>query len=167
MSRRVGVLVALAALPLAASVRKMTLDEMTRESVGIVRGTVQELRSHWSGESSIVTDVILDVQQVYQGAIARGPLTLTILGGRIGDREVHATEMAHFAKGEEVVVFLAAGPYGLWPMAGFSGKYSVQRLRRGRAPAAAAIVVGVPEGPIPRDVPLADLERVLARPVKK
>jgi len=163
MSRRIWAFVVLAALPLAASVRKMTLDEMTRESVGIVRGTVQELRARWSGESSIVTDVILDVQQVYRGGLARGELTLTILGGRIGDREVHATEMAHFAKGEEVVVFLSASPYGLWPMAGFSGKYSVQRLRRGRAPGAAAIVVGVPEGPIPRDVPLAELERVLAR----
>jgi len=139
----------------AASVRQMTLEEMTRESLGIMRGVVKELRPRFEG-ASLLTDVIVEVRETYKGDL-RGTLVLTLLGGKVGDYEVVATDLPRFTVGEEFFAFVSRGPSGLWPTAGFTGKYTIQRLRRGRNEGP-GLVVGVSGAPIPRDVALAELE---------
>jgi hypothetical protein len=139
----------------SASVREMTLEEMTRESLGIVRGVVKELRPRFEGQA-LLTDVIVEVRETYKGEL-RGTLVLTLMGGRIGDYEVVATDLPRFAVGEEFFAFVSRGPSGLWPTAGFTGKYTIQRLRRARNEGP-AVVVGVPGAPVAKDVTLAELE---------
>lgn len=130
-------LVAIAALAWATSVSparatillEQSIEEMTAESVLVVRGRVARTEARLTGpngRAGIHTYVTLDVIERLRGRCA-ARIELVVHGGRVGREAAMVSGQARFVAGEEVVVFLFRGGGALWPTAMALGKWNVER----------------------------------------
>ncbi|MCK4857145.1 MAG: hypothetical protein KAT58_04175 [candidate division Zixibacteria bacterium] len=110
----------------AASVRKMSLPELTRNSEAIVIGTVTEVSSSWATDrAQIFTSVTLNVSESLKGNKS-GVITFTQIGGVVGDTRVSVAGFPKFVEGSEVLLFLANDPDGYIPTIGLGqGKFDI------------------------------------------
>lgn len=165
----IAVLIALAAHPASPHMLPLTDRQLTAGSTDVVVAVVEEARSRWNAERSlIVTDYSLRVEDRIKGA-ASGLLTLTIPGGTVGN-ETHGTCVSTpLAKGARYLLFLdhpghpsVAPVTGGWQgvfreIAGTEGKRWVGRGRGG------AIVVSPVSGrPVELDGFLRSVRRLVA-----
>lgn len=103
-----GILCILAgvSVSLGTTVERLSLDDLTIKASSIVRGRVLDVRSRWDGERRfILTDAVIEVSEVWKGDASR-IVTLTSVGGRVGDTILHVSGMPAFDTGEEAVVFV-------------------------------------------------------------
>lgn len=142
-----AVLGLLAAPALATTLLQLSIATLSQRAGLIVQGTVTGHVSRWSGDRArIVTDVTVAVTDTLKGT-APSTVTVTQLGGEVGDVGQRVDGVATFHDGEEVIVFLEAyGPtYQLVGMA--QGKLAVQRSTDGKVafaipdPGAAALLL--------------------------
>jgi hypothetical protein len=90
----------------------MPLDEATlaRRADAIVLGTVADAFAAWNEEHTLIyTHYTIAVADTIAGKAAE-MVRLRIAGGRVGDVIVHASHAPVMAAGDEVVLFLKAGP---------------------------------------------------------
>ncbi|MGQ0736089.1 MAG: matrixin family metalloprotease [Acidobacteriota bacterium] len=112
----------------ASSAPTWAVGDLWRFSDVIVSGRVDGVVSGWeAGAGAIYTWVLLDVDEVFKGAISAGPLAVKQLGGLVGDTALSVIDQATFVSGERVLLFLEARPRdrslytaGLW-----QGKWQV------------------------------------------
>lgn len=91
---------------LGTTVERLSLDDLTFKAHTIVRGRVLDVTSRWDNERRfILTETRVDVGEVWKGSAAR-VISLTTIGGRVGDTILQVSGMPAFASGEEIVVFL-------------------------------------------------------------
>jgi hypothetical protein len=70
----------------ATTLMRAGLDELTTGNSTIVVGKVLDAHSYWNESGTfILTDVRVAVQDVLKGQVKGGELTLTIMGGTVGD----------------------------------------------------------------------------------
>lgn len=120
---------AMSALPAAATTMwKSDVTELARSSASVVRGTVQNIQSHWTGDHMrIVTDVDIAVTETLKGEPAR-TVRVTQPGGQVGHLGQSVEGIAAFAQGEDVVVFLTPAGSRQFALSGMAqGKYSISR----------------------------------------
>ena len=114
----------------ATTVVPPEFDQLVRESDFVVRAKVLSVNSEWleRGKSrTIVTKVELDVLEVIAGE-ADAKVTLTMLGGKIGEREMVIEGAPHFVEGEEDVLFVQGNGRQVVPLtAMMHGRYRVMR----------------------------------------
>ena len=114
----------------ATSVVPPEFDQLVRESDFVVRAKVVSVNSEWleRGKSrTIVTKVELDVLEVIAGE-ADANVTLTMLGGKIGEREMVIEGAPHFVVGEEDVLFVEGNGRQVVPLtAMMHGRYRIMR----------------------------------------
>jgi hypothetical protein len=93
-----------------------------------VIGEVQSTAGAWDvGRTTIQTRVELAVAETLKGATA-SRLTLTQVGGRVGDQVSTVAGAATFEKGERVLVFLQRGVDGSLRLSDpLHGKFRVER----------------------------------------
>jgi hypothetical protein len=99
--------------PAANAAMGLALDlrQLVSKADYILVATVQRQTARWNKYGRIVTDVALEVQESLKGEAAAGDeLTVTALGGNIGDLVMHVEGSPRFISGASVVVFLRRAP---------------------------------------------------------
>jgi hypothetical protein len=94
----------------------------------IMQGTCTSASSHWDDEHRfIVTDVQFEPSRSFKGEMA-GPLTVRVLGGRVGDIGMDASHGATLSDGEQVVLLLQRSRFGSYFViaGGEAGKLAVE-----------------------------------------
>jgi hypothetical protein len=95
----------------AATVWRLSLEELVAKADLIVVATVSEQTSRWNKYGRIVTDVTLAVDQPIKGDTSNGEqLVVTTLGGTIGELLMKVEGSARFVSGSSVLVFLRQVP---------------------------------------------------------
>lgn len=116
----------------AAQVRKLTLDELVSKSEMILTGSVVDKYSEWNAEKTrIYTRVTVDVAEYLKGEGLEKSITVTHLGGEIGDVGELYTGTARFEKDEEVILFMKRDSRGNLRVTGSNqGKYRIRTGNR-------------------------------------
>ena len=90
----------------ATTLKRASLDELVAGNRSVVVGEVIDSRSYWNADHSfILTDVELAVSDVAKGA-RRDNLTVTIMGGRVGDITTLIIAGPELIPGKSYVLFL-------------------------------------------------------------
>ncbi|HEV2853911.1 MAG TPA: hypothetical protein VHC97_14010 [Thermoanaerobaculia bacterium] len=111
-SSRYGALVVALAIGVAAQASATTLmraglDELTTGNSTIVVGKVLDAHSYWNKDGTfILTDVRVAVHEVLKGQVKGGELTLTIMGGTVGDLTTLIVGGAELRPESSYVLFL-------------------------------------------------------------
>ena len=112
----------------AAVLIHLTFKEMAEQSSAIVLGRCVAVRSEWNADhSNIVTHNVFEVSQYYKGNLGQR-ITITELGGQVGEWVALYSGIPHFRVGEEAVLFVWTGPQGQHQVIGLTqGKFRVGR----------------------------------------
>lgn len=114
----------------ATTVVPPSFDEMAAESDYIVRARVTEVSSFEEdrpGKTLIRTRVTLELIETIAGE-PPSPLVLTLLGGRVGDRELRVAGVPVFIVGQEEIFFVKDNGTAFYPTyAVMHGRYPIKR----------------------------------------
>jgi hypothetical protein len=118
----------------ATTMLRVETADLARRSELVVRGTVQRIDSHWTGDRRrIVTDIVLQVSAVLKGSPAQ-TVVIEQQGGLVEGIGQRVEGVASFSAGEEVVVFLERRLGDRYLLTGMAqGKFKVERSSDGRA----------------------------------
>jgi hypothetical protein len=90
----------------ATTVERLQLQDLVRKARTIVAGKVTRARTYWSADGKLIlTDYTIEVAENIKGRPGR-TVSVTTIGGKIGDVELHASGMPVFDAGEDSIVFL-------------------------------------------------------------
>lgn len=102
-----AVLTAMVAPASATTLMRESLDKLVASNRTIIVGEVLDADSHWNDEGTfILTDVRVAVTDVLKGRLADRELTVTLMGGRIGDTTTLIVGGAELIPGNAYVLFL-------------------------------------------------------------
>ncbi|HEX5716678.1 MAG TPA: hypothetical protein VF179_11015 [Thermoanaerobaculia bacterium] len=91
----------------ATTLIRESLDELVRFNRTIVVGEVVDVRSYWNADGTfILTDVRVAAHDVLKGNVKDRELTLTIMGGRVGETTTLIIGNAELVPGNSYVLFL-------------------------------------------------------------
>ena len=112
-----------------AQTRRLPLEELSKKSELIVTGKVIDQIAEWNEEKTrIYTRVTIAVDEYHKGERSENTVTVTHLGGEIGDVGELYTGTARFVKDEEVFLFLKKDQKGNLRVTGSNqGKYMIRR----------------------------------------
>jgi hypothetical protein len=177
--RHAFVLLALFAVPAAATqVQHLDTRDLTQTSSDIVVGRVQDVKPHWNADhTKIFTDVTVQVSQTLKG-VSTPAVTLTQLGGTVGDLRYEVEGCPAFAPGEEALLFLWRDSKGRAQLNGLGqGKFEITRdaktgarmvqrrvegLAIGDTKRLGAVATGRPAPPLPLDDLITEIKATLA-----
>jgi hypothetical protein len=102
-----GLLMSLAAPVSATTLLRAGLEELTATSSTVIVGEVTDTYSYWNSEGTfILTDVTIAPIELAKGKAPERDLTVTILGGTVGDLTTVIVGGAQLAPGKSYVLFL-------------------------------------------------------------
>jgi hypothetical protein len=91
----------------ATTLMRESLDELVRSNRTIVVGEVVDVRSYWNADGTfILTDVRVAAHDVLKGNAKDRELTVTIMGGRVGETTTLIIGNAELVPGNSYVLFL-------------------------------------------------------------
>jgi len=107
--------------------RALKIDDLAKRAEVVAVGRVSDMASEWSADRTyILTRVTLSVQEYVKGEGA-STVTITTLGGEIGEVGELYTHVPTFRQNESVVVFLEkASDGGFRVSGGTQGKYNIE-----------------------------------------
>ena len=118
----------------ATTVQRLTLQDLTKKSAGIVMARVEDASSSWdAAHREIYSFYTLRVLEPVKGMKGQTIVTLRQAGGTVDNTASVVPGMPSFRRGEEVVVFLTqndAAGYP-WVMGLQQGKYSIVTSKDG------------------------------------
>ena len=83
------------------------LDRLTADNESVVHGRVMEIHSYWNDDHSfILTDVKFRPQQVLKGERPSGDVTLTVMGGTVGEISTVIVAGPDLVPGSDYVLFM-------------------------------------------------------------
>lgn len=99
---------ALAAAPAGATTLiRQSLDELVANNATVVVGEVAAVRSYWNEEHSfILSDVTFGVSETLKGRQPRPEITITVMGGTVGDLTSLIVGGPELVEGRSYVLFL-------------------------------------------------------------
>jgi hypothetical protein len=126
----VFVLAALTAVPMHAAVLvHLSFDEMAEKSSAIFLGRCIEVRSAWAG-ADIVTHNVFEVGEYFKGDLGQR-VTVTEIGGQVGNIVAAYPGLPRFKAGEEAVLFVWTDPLGVHQVIGLTqGRFRINRAAR-------------------------------------
>jgi hypothetical protein len=102
----VAVLLGIATTAYATSVRRLSLDDLVTTAHSIVEGDVVGSRTYRSSDGKLIlTSYTINVRESLKGSPG-SIVTLTTVGGRIGNTILHVAGMPVFQQGEKALLFL-------------------------------------------------------------
>jgi hypothetical protein len=91
----------------ATTLMRAGLEKLVAENATIVVGDVVESRSYWNADASfIMTDVQLAVSEVVKGRPQNREITITLMGGQVGDLTTLIIGGPQLVPGRAYVLFL-------------------------------------------------------------
>jgi len=122
-------LIALTVASASAQLKKLTTEELTEGAEVVAVGKVSAMRSEWNKDRTrIYTKVTISVDQYVKGERVEKTLTITHLGGEVGDVGELYSGTPKFRKDEEVLVFVKKDKLGnLRVTGGARGKYTITK----------------------------------------
>ena len=91
----------------ATTLRRASLEELVAGNGTIVLGEVLGARSYWNeAKNFILTDVRFEISDVLKGEPKGKEITITILGGRVGDKTTLIIGGPELIPGNSYVLFL-------------------------------------------------------------
>jgi hypothetical protein len=91
----------------ATTLIRESLDEMVRSNRTIVVGEVVDVHSYWNADGTfILTDVRVAAHDVLKGNVKDREITVTIMGGRVGETTTLIIGNAELIPGNSYVLFL-------------------------------------------------------------
>ncbi|MFA6497842.1 MAG: hypothetical protein WC256_09435 [Desulfurivibrionaceae bacterium] len=128
-----AILVSLLLLPIsygnAASVREVSMDEMLQQCQFVFEGKVVALNAKKNSRNRIHTYVTFKIQEVIKGEYPSNTITLSFLGGTVGDVTMAVSDMKFPQVGEHGIYFVESLERSqVHPLYGWSqGHYIVER----------------------------------------
>jgi hypothetical protein len=90
----------------ATTVERLGLEDLVKKARTIVVGRVAGSRTYWNANRKLIlTDYTITVDEKLKGEPS-GSMTVTTIGGKIGDVELHVSGMPLFQQGESAVLFV-------------------------------------------------------------
>jgi hypothetical protein len=90
----------------ATTVRRMNFDDLVARADTIVVGQVIDSRAYWASDRKLIlTSYTVEVAESIKGNAAH-TITVTAVGGRVGNTILHVSGMPEFRAGENAIVFL-------------------------------------------------------------
>ncbi len=90
----------------AASVRQVTMNEMLQQCQFVFEGTVLTLEAKENNHNRIHTYVTFEIQDIIKGEYSSGTITLSFLGGTVGDVTMGVSDMKVPKVGERGIYFV-------------------------------------------------------------
>jgi hypothetical protein len=91
----------------ATTLIRESLDELVRSNRTIVVGEVVDMHSYWNADGTfILTDVRIATHDVLKGNVQDRELTLTVMGGQVGETTTLILGNPELVKGNSYVLFL-------------------------------------------------------------
>lgn len=92
----------------ATTLIRASVDDLVKANETVMIGEVVDTHSYWNSDSSfILTDITIRPEQVLKGAVRKGGVvTITQMGGTVGDLTTLILGGPEFAIGQSYVVFL-------------------------------------------------------------
>ena len=91
-----------------ALLQYQSTEQLVAGATDIVAGKITSAQPRWAGGTSyIYTDVVVQIEDKAKGTLNKqSTITFSQVGGRVGGLKVEASELATFAAGEDVVLYL-------------------------------------------------------------
>ena len=104
------------------------LEDITKESSLIIKGTVTDILSEWNPEHTLIFSYItVAVNKQYKGKYYKQTVVIRQIGGNIDRYITEVSGAPKFTIGEEVVLFLKPGEGDFYYVNGmFQGKYKIE-----------------------------------------
>lgn len=103
----VAIAASVAAPASATTLMRASLDELVAENETIVVGEVVDVESYWNADQSfILTDVRFRTSDVLKGNLRSDELTITVMGGQVGDLTTLIIGGPQLFPGHSYVLFL-------------------------------------------------------------
>ncbi|HWM92382.1 MAG TPA: hypothetical protein VN493_16575 [Thermoanaerobaculia bacterium] len=91
----------------ATTLRRLGLDELVATNRAVVVGEVVDARSYWNEDHTfILTDVRIAMHDVLKGDVGREELTITLMGGEVGEMTALIVGGARLVPGNSYLLFL-------------------------------------------------------------
>ncbi|HEX2642847.1 MAG TPA: hypothetical protein VHU81_07625 [Thermoanaerobaculia bacterium] len=91
----------------ATTLVRASLEGLVKSNQTVIVGEVLDVNSHWNDEGSfILTDVKVSVADVLKGQVDTDELTVTVMGGRVGDLTTLIIGGPELIPGRAYVMFL-------------------------------------------------------------
>ncbi len=90
----------------AASVRQVTMDEMLQKCQFVFEGTVLILEAEKNSQKRIHTYVTFEIKDIIKGEYSSNTITLSFLGGKVGDVTMVVSDMKVPQVGEHGIYFV-------------------------------------------------------------
>ena len=90
----------------AASVLEVSMDEMLQESQFVFEGTVTAIEARENSQKRIHTYVTFEIKDIIKGEYQSNIITLSFLGGTVGDVTMSVSDMRLPQKGEHGIYFV-------------------------------------------------------------
>jgi hypothetical protein len=109
----------------ATTVQRLSLDDMVAKAETIVIGRVINSQSSWTKNGKLIlTQTTFEVQEGLKG-VATKTVTITTVGGRVGNAVLHVSGMPSFQPDETAVIFLERSNNYLTVLGLSQGKFSI------------------------------------------
>jgi hypothetical protein len=90
----------------ASSVRQVTMDEMLQQCQFVFEGKVLSLEAEENSQKRIHTYVAFEIQDIIKGEYSSDTITLSFLGGTVGDVTMGVSDMKFPQVGERGIYFV-------------------------------------------------------------
>ena len=95
-----------------AQLKKMSAEDLTKESTAILHGKCSKVKSAWNQEKDIIFTTVTIVPDEYIKGNLGAEALITIPGGQVDNIIYEVSEMPVFTEGEEVFAFIWTHPSG-------------------------------------------------------
>lgn len=103
----VAIAASLAAPASATTLKRMDVEDLVAANQNVVVGQVLDARSYWNKDKTfILTDVRVSVNEVVKGNLQDSEITVTLMGGRVGDLTTLIIGGAELLPGKSYLLFL-------------------------------------------------------------
>jgi hypothetical protein len=103
----VAIAASLGAPASATTLKRMDVEDLVAANQNVVVGQVLDARSYWNKDKTfILTDVRVSVNEVVKGNLQDSEITVTLMGGRVGDLTTMIIGGAELLPGKSYLLFL-------------------------------------------------------------
>jgi hypothetical protein len=95
-----------------AQVKKMSTQELTKESTSILYGKCTKMKSAWTEDRRMILTTVTLIPEYYLKGNLGSEVNITVPGGQVDDIIYEVSEMPAFRTGEEVIAFIWKHPSG-------------------------------------------------------
>ena len=119
----VVMLLSLPFLLFSLTLRRTTLEKLQHNTELVIYGSVLATHSAWDDEHEFIwTESEVEIKEVLKGSRTLNRITISQLGGRVGDTGLEVPGVELLAPGDEVILFVRR----------FRGRYRIESMELGK-----------------------------------